>query len=207
MKKLLLSALFLSVFALSSAQIKSSFGVKAGVNFSTLYAEDVDDKNMLVNINVGIVAVIPLTDFLGFQPEILYSGKGAELKYSNILVEGKAKFNLAYIEVPLLLRMNLSENFSVQAGPYIAYLINANIQNETNNELFDSETELDTSDFTKFDYGLAGGLEFDFSPIAVGARYSYGMANIGKERTVGGNSFTFPDAKNSTFSIYAVLRF
>ncbi len=207
MKKLFLPVLFFSVVALSSAQESNSFGIKGGVNFSNLYTEDVDDRNILFGFNAGLVAVLPFSDFLAVQPEILFSGKGAELKYNNAFVEGKAKFRLNYIEVPILLRVNLTNNFSIQAGPYIAYLIDANIKNETNNELFDAEVELDTDDFKKIEFGLSGGAEFEFSPISIGVRYNHGLSNIGKERTIDGNTYTFPDAKNSVLSVYAVLRF
>lgn len=207
MKKLFLPVLVFSVVALSSAQESNSFGIKGGVNFSNLYTEDVDDRNILFGFNAGLVAVLPFSDFLAVQPEILFSGKGAELKYNNAFVEGKAKFRLNYIEVPVLLRVNLTNNFSIQVGPYIAYLIDANIKNETNNELFDSEVNLDTDDFTKFDFGLSGGAEFEFSPVSIGVRYNYGLANVGKERSIDGNTYTFPDAKNSALSVYAVLRF
>src|SRR5690606_33411063 len=98
MKKLFLPVLFFSVVALSSAQESNSFGIKGGVNFSNLYTEDVDDRNLLFGFNAGLVAVLPFGEFLAIQPEILFSGKGAELKYNNAFVEGKAKFRLNYIE-------------------------------------------------------------------------------------------------------------
>src|SRR5690606_18301155 len=189
MKKLFLPVLFFSVVALSSAQESNSFGIKGGVNFSNLYTEEVDDRNLLFGFNAGLVAVLPFGEFLAIQPEILFSGKGAELKYNNAFVEGKAKFRLNYIEVPVLLRVNLTNSFSIQAGPYIAYLIDANVKNETNNELFDFEENLDTDDFKKFDYGLSGGVELEFSPISIGARYNYGVANVGKERNFEGNTY------------------
>lgn len=207
MKKLFLPALFLSVAALSVAQENSSFGIKGGVNFTNLYTKDVDDHNILFGFNAGILAVLPITDFFAFQPEIIFSGKGAELEYNNAFAQGKAKFRLNYIEIPVLLRMNFTDNFSIHAGPYIAYLIDANVKNETDSGFFDFEENLDTGDFEKFDYGLSGGIEFELSPISIGARYNYGLANVGKKRTFGEDTYTFPDAKNSALSIYVALRF
>lgn len=207
MKKLLLSALCISVFAISNAQTEKSFGVKGGVNFTNLYTEDVDDNNMLISFNAGLVAILPITDMIALQPEVIYSGKGAELKYDNAFAEGNAKFRLSYIEVPILLRFNLTDNFSLQAGPYLSYLVNADIKSESDNDIFNSQVDLDTNDFNKFDYGLAAGVEFDLNPIGIGARYNYGLANVGKERTVGGTSYTFPDAKNSAISLYVVFKF
>ncbi len=207
MKKLLLSSLCISVFAISNAQTEKSFGVKGGVNFTNLYTEDVDDNNMLISFNAGLVAILPITDMIALQPEVIYSGKGAELKYDNAFAEGNAKFRLSYIEVPILLRFNLTDNFSLQAGPYLSYLVNADIKSESDNDIFNSQVDLDTNDFNKFDYGLAAGVEFDLNPIGIGARYNYGLANVGKERTVGGTSYTFPDAKNSAISLYVVFKF
>ncbi len=207
MKKLLLSALCITTFALSSAQSTSSFGAKGGVNFTNLYTKDVDDNNMLTGFHLGLVAEMPINELLSFQPEFLYSRKGAELKYDNFFAEGSAKFRLDYIEVPLLLRMNLIPNLSIQAGPYVAYMISADIKNDSSNDAFDSLTDLDTNDFNKFDYGLSGGVEFDLNSIGIGARYNYGLANIGKERTIGGSAYTFPDAKNSAFNLYVVFKF
>lgn len=207
MKKLFLSTLFLSVFVCTTAQENKSFGIKGGVNFTNLYTEDVDDSNMLIGINAGLIAVLPIGDFFALQPELLFSGKGSELEYNNAFVEGKAKFRLNYVELPLLLRMNFTDNFSIHAGAYAAYLISANVKNETNNEFFDFEENFDTNDFNRFDYGLSGGVELGFSPISIGVRYNYGLANIGKKQTIGSDTYTFPDAKNSALSIYATLRF
>lgn len=207
MKKLLLSVVCISAFAVSNAQTEKSFGVKGGLNFTNLYTEDVDDNNMLVSFNAGLIAILPITDMIALQPEVIYSGKGAELQYNNVFAEGKVKFRLSYIEVPILLRFNLTKNFSLQAGPYLSYLVNADVKSESDNEPFNSQTDLDTNDFNKFDYGLAGGIEFDLNLIGIGARYNYGLANIGKERTIGGGTYTFPDAKNSTISLYVTFKF
>jgi hypothetical protein len=38
-------------------------------------------------------------------------------------MNGTAQFKLNYIEVPLLLVVNLTQNLNIHAGPYAAYLI------------------------------------------------------------------------------------
>jgi hypothetical protein len=204
-----LVALFLSVgaaFTSLNAQTNDSgnakIGVKGGVNFSNMYTEDVDDNNVLTSFNAGLYASIPLTSALAIQPEFLYSRKGAELAYDNVFATGKAKFKLNYLEVPVLLKVNIAENFNIHAGPYFAYLINADVTNETDSGNFNFEESLDNDDFNKFDYGLSAGLGFDFNSFGIGARYNYGLSTVGKERDFLGTSYTFPDGKNSNISVY-----
>lgn len=203
---LISGATLTSVQAQTNDSSNAQIGVKGGVNFSNMYTEDVDDNNMLTSFNLGFYASIPLTSFIAIQPEFLYSRKGAELKYDNLLATGSAKFNLNYIEVPVLLKLNIGKNFNVHAGPYFAYLIDSKVTNETDGGTFDFEETFNNDDFNKFDYGLSAGLGFDFESIGIGARYNYGLSTVGKERSFGGTSYTFPDGKNSNISVYLALK-
>ncbi|MGE5944447.1 MAG: porin family protein [Flavobacteriales bacterium] len=184
----------------------AQFGVKGGVNFSNMYTDDVDDDNMLTSFNAGLFVNLPISDMLSIQPEVLYSRKGSELSYDNVFATGTAKFKLNYIEVPVLLKVNVTDNFNLHAGPYFAYLIDSQITNETNDGTFDFEDNFDNDDFNKFDAGLSAGLGFDFDSFGIGARYNYGLTTVGKERTVGGDTYTVPDGKNSNISVYLALK-
>ncbi|WP_291119923.1 porin family protein [Flavobacterium sp. UBA6135] len=213
MKKLAFIILLSSAFATSNAQTNdsstsgASFGFKGGVNFSNLYTDDVDDNNVLTGFNAGIFISLPLTEMFSIQPEFLYTTKGAELVYNNAFAQGTGKFRLNYIEVPVLLKVNLTNNLNIHAGPYFAYLIDAKISNESSSGNFDFEDNLNNDDFNKFDYGLSAGIGFDFDSFGIGARYNYGLATVGKERDFLGSTYTFPDAKNSNLSIYAAIKF
>lgn len=202
--------LILGLTTLANAQVNdgttAQFGVKGGVNFSNFYVEDVDDNNVLTSFNAGLFATIPLNDFLAFQPELLYSRKGSELVYDNAIASGSAKFKLNYIELPVLLKINVAKNFSVHAGPYVAYLIDAQVSNETDSGSFDFEDNYDNDDFNKFDVGLSAGVGLDFDNLGIGVRYNYGLSTIGKERTVAGQTYTIPDGKNSNISAYLTLK-
>lgn len=182
------------------------FGIKGGANFSNLYTEDVDDNNVLTSFNAGIFTTFPLTNSIAFQPELLYSIKGSELEYNNAFASGTAKFKLNYIELPLLLKLNLVKNFNIHAGPYFAYLVDAQITNESDSGSFDFENNYDNDDFNKFDTGLAAGVGIDLDKVGIGLRYNYGLSTVGKERTVGGQTYTIPDGKNSNLSLYLTLQ-
>jgi len=191
----------------TNAQINDNtaqFGIKGGINFSNLYVNEVDDNNVLTSFNAGIYTSLPLTSFIAIQPEFLYSRKGAELTYNNLLARGTAKFSLNYIEIPLLLKINIG-NLNVHAGPYVAYLLDANIKNVSASGGFDFEENFNNDDFNKFDTGIAAGFGFDFSGLGIGARYNYGLSTVGKKRDIGGGIFNFPDGKNSNLSLYIAL--
>lgn len=209
-KKILTSMALLGLIGFTTTQAQStdaSFGIKGGANFSNLYVDDVDDNNVLAGFNLGVFVNMPLNEAVSIQPEFLYSQKGAKLAYDNALATGEAKFRLNYLEVPVLLKLNLTPNFNLHAGPYVAYLIDSKVTNETNGGAFDFEQNIDNDDLNKFDYGLSGGIGFDFSSVSIGARYNYGLNTVGKEQNIGGTTYTFPDGKNSSVSVYMGIKF
>ena len=201
-KKLIFASLVLSFMSFTSAQAQEktpSYGFKGGLNFSNFYTDNVDDSNILTGFNAGLYAKFPITNSIAIQPEINYTTKGSEQIYDNAVFQGTSKFNINYIEVPVLLVANLTDNFSVHVGPYAAYMVSGKTSTETN---FGSSTsELDTDDFNKFDAGISGGVGVDLDVVNFGVRYNYGLTKIGKD-----NNFTSSDAKNSVFNVYVGLR-
>ncbi|WPR70243.1 porin family protein [Flavobacterium sp. NG2] len=185
---------------------EAQFGIKGGVNFSNMYTEDVDDNNVLTSFNAGIYATLPISKFIAIQPEVLYSRKGSELTYDNVFAAGKAQFKLNYIEMPILVKANLTKNLNIHAGPYFAYLVDAQVKNISDDGSFDFEDNLNNDDFNKFDAGLSAGIGLDFENIGIGARYNYGLTTVGKERTTAGNTYTVPDGKNSNVSLYMTFK-
>jgi len=182
-----------------------NFGIKGGLNISNLYTKEVDDENKLLGFNAGFFAELPLTSFVSLQPELNVTTKGAENTYDNLFNIETRKFRLTYIEAPLLLRANITNNFNLHFGPYVAYLINAKITREISDGST-SNQDLNEDDLNRFDVGLAGGLGFQFGGFGIGARYNYGLTTVGKEQTVLGQTFTSPDGKNSVLSFYATIK-
>lgn len=181
------------------------FGIKGGINLSNLYVNDVSDENMKVAGNVGIYGKIPLTRGLSLQPELLYSSKGAKENYNNFIQgSGEYRFNLNYIELPLLLTVNVVRNFNVHFGGYAAYLASANVKNVRDGNI-QGVTDLNAENFNRFDYGLVGGLGVDVDNFTIGARYNYGLRNIGQSGTLAGD--LTKDSKNSTVSFYIGFAF
>ena len=180
-------------------------GIKAGTNFSSLNTTNDANARMITGLNLGVFTKIPVAPLLAIQPELYITTKGAAVSYNNLIVDGTANFYLNYLEIPILLVINLSPNFNFHIGPYVSYLMGANAKNESNVHLFNFENNLKVNDFNRFDAGVVAGLGIDIGGISLGARYNLGMQKVGKERTILGTTYTIPDANNSVITLYASI--
>ena len=212
--KLILCALTIGLSQLSMAQetgstkeCKVKFGVKGGINFSNINTNGVDDESVLTGFNLGVFAKHSINKHIAIQPELYFTTKGAKLAYNNPLAVGAAKFHLNYIEAPLLLVVNLTDNFNIHGGGYVSYLVNAKISNESGPAGFNFENSLDKDDFNRFEAGLAIGFGVDVHPFSFGVRYNHGLTTVGKDKNFSGTSYTFADGKNGVANLYAAFSF
>ncbi|PSR57009.1 PorT family protein [Adhaeribacter arboris] len=204
---------FLMLMGINQVKAQNSnpgpkFGVKAGLNFSQLYVDqaNAEDENMKVGYHFGVFGKVPITDFLAIQPEVLYTNVGSKITYggsdlSNLLgIEpGEVRFNLNYVQVPVALAVNIGP-LNVHAGPYFSYLVSANVKDLKSSDLNSSDiTDLKTDNFNRFDYGVMGGVGFDVKGVTVGARYNYGLREVGNSGLAGELT---DNSKNSVAQIY-----
>lgn len=200
--------LIVAFCCLSVVAFSQKAGVKGGVNFTNLYVDDVDDENMKIGFNAGAYYRAQLADGFGIQPELLFSQKGTEVEYTNtkqiISGTGKYRFNLNYLEVPVLLVGSFG-SFNIHAGPYIGFLLGVKIKDVDDDGDVSAVEELDRDDFNTVDAGLAGGIGFDFSGGMIGARYNYGLNEIAKSGSVAGNPLR--NSKNSALQLYVGFDF
>jgi hypothetical protein len=211
----LLSTALLVIFSTVHAQqqqtsqesaLATKFGIKGGLNLTNLSSDYFTDNHLKPGFNVGIFSKIPVTPGFSVQPELLYSLKGSKTDYNNFVEgTGQYRFNLGYVELPVLAVVNLAKNFSIHLGGYGAYLTNANVKDVNNNGTIQSITELNANDFNRWDFGLAGGLAFDIENFTLGARYNYGLTEIGKSGNLTGTALG--NAKNNGLSIYVGFGF
>jgi hypothetical protein len=121
--KVLLFALAATALTLTSkAQDKTTFGVRAGVNFTNINGEDEDgrdlDNKMKTGFNIGVNAEIPVATDFYLQPGVLFSTKGAKNKLNGV----KYNLNLSYVEIPInfLYKPTLGDGkLLLGFGPYI----------------------------------------------------------------------------------------
>jgi hypothetical protein len=201
LKLVLLCTAVLTCLASSSlmAQKTARAGVKAGMNVSNLYIDNVHDENARIGFNGGFYGQILSSEVFAIQPELLYSTKGTRADYTGFVVNQKVRFNLNYLDLPVLAVFKLGKSAEIHAGAYGSYLLNANVEYEGN---VNSTDELDRDHFKSYDYGLVGGFGLNFNHAQIGARYNLGLvalADSNAAREMLGNS------KNSVAQLYLAL--
>lgn len=174
MKKLILVGA-LALFGMTNAQ---TFGVKAGMNISSL--SNFENTNSKIGFNAGVLMNAPIAENFSIQPEVLYNMKGAKAK------NGDGSINLDYISVPVMFQYNATPQFYLEAGPEFSFLMSGKIKVE--GKSFDMKDELNG-----FDIGVGLGAGYYFTPnIGVTARYVAGFSDVVKEndeKTVKNNVF------------------
>lgn len=207
--------LFTTVFlvALTSSYSQSDskavqLGVKGGVNFSTINGDDFDDPDSRTSFNLGLVAEIPLSERISFQPEVFYSGQGFDIIDGNensvFDTSENVEYQLDYIQVPLLLKAYLIKGLSVEAGPQFGFKIHEEFDSKPNADGGDIEINSDDSYVKNFDTSLALGSSYKFdSGFFVSARYTLGLSSIFKDDTLLQNV----DGKNNVWQFGAGFMF
>lgn len=206
----LLGAIVAMTVSFAQAQdddLAPKFGIKGGINLANLRSGDeANDENLKVGLNLGLMAKMPITKGFAIQPEVVYSSQGSKINYNNFIAgKGEYRFNLNYVQVPVLAVINLGEYFNIHAGPYAAFLTSANVKDMDDDGTIEDIKDYDVDNFNRVDYGLAGGIAFETKGFTLGARYNYGFKEVGKSGSVSGNATN--DLKNNFGTVYAAITF
>jgi len=169
MKKTIILAA--TIFMLSSINVKAQkvhFGIKAGMNASSLNYSGNSDMQTKIGFNAGVLAHIHShSSQWAVQPELIYSAEGAKSKANS-----DASLNLGYLNVPILVQYMFDNGFRLEAGPQIGFLLNA--KSKDNNGSTDVKDGYKSTAFSLpvgVGYLTTSGLGFD-------ARYAFGLSNI-----------------------------
>ena len=209
MKKILLTLVVLIVYLTSQAQKKANFGVKAGVNYSTISISSDKDRyefDYKKGLYIGALLNIQYSDSYAFQPEIIYSNQGGKAKSP----ENKDE-NIHYISLSATNKffvMN-DKKFHILAGVSIDFNLYDNLIENKNgygkddemNDSYedDSVSAIDLALFTGFGY------QFDFGLI-LEARYKYGFFAVFSDEILM-NIIDRSGSKNSLFQFGMAYKF
>jgi hypothetical protein len=166
MKKLFLLSIAFFSFSLAQAQ-RAHYGLKAGINASTLNVKNQDVFEYKLGVHAGGLAHIHLTQHLALQPEILYSNQGGKVRNADV------KHHVNYISVPVLAQLMFGDGFRLQAGPQVSFLTGAKRQDENDNKLNIKQS------YEAVDFSIAAGLSFvSSSGLGADVRWLFGLTNI-----------------------------
>jgi len=193
MKKIILSAIAIMAFAFTNAQ-STRFGVKGGLNISSIVGGDVRDANALVGFHVGGLAEIHVVEKFYIQPELLFSTQGSKFD-GGFGPDGDVKLN--YLNIPVLAKYYIvDKKFSVEAGPQLGILLSAKANG------------YDIKDDTKsVDFGFNFGAGYSFTDnLSVGIRYTVGLSPIWDDN-IDDSEDLYDSAKNGNLQLSLAYKF
>ena len=194
MKKVLFAcfALVMTHAILAQNGDSESFGIKGGLNYSTVTKGDFNEgADPRTSYYIGFFGEVPLIKkVLSLQPEIIYSRQGFENNFTTFLGENYTQeYRIDYINLPVLAKIHIGRVFSVEAGPQFGFKINEKIKSENSASI--------NNDVNSFDTALAGGVSFNIDDFLISARYTYSLKEVIKNT----------DSKNSVFQLGIGFRF
>jgi len=192
------AALLVLIFGEKAATENFHFSLKLGVNYSIIHGYE-EGRNA-ASFNFGLVNNIRLTDKLTLVPEFIPVA-ARQVKDVPVITTGNpdlddllvevesADRKFSYIDIPVLLKVKLSERFSIAAGPQISFLTGAT---DTYKSIPIEDVRLTTevdikSAVNKVDVGAAIDLSYILAHpkggkgINLFLRYNKGFMNLAKE--------------------------
>lgn len=164
-------------------------GFRIGPAFAFVNSDDpmLNGGSMKTGLSFGGVVGLQLTNSapLYFETGLTFVQKGGR-GYIEMEDEKRAKFtfNLAYLELPLVVKysLELDEHMSFQPflGGYFAFGIGGKIRNFKDREAYGSFSGGNNT-FRAFDGGLRFGCGFSYDLAYIELGYDLGIANIGQD--------------------------
>jgi len=183
MKKIILvivsAAFIVTNIVAQDDRSKISIGMKIGGNYSNVYDSEGEDFNADSKLGFagGVFLAIPIGQFLGIQPELLYSQKGYQSSGSVLGLDYKLTRTSNFIDVPILFALKPSSMVTVLLGPQYSYLIKQT-------DVFDNpisdvviEEEFENDNIRKNILGFICGVDVNISDFVIGARVSWDISN------------------------------
>jgi hypothetical protein len=214
MKIYIFSLVFVFSLMTINAQ-KFNFGARIGSNYSnldinslfyTLNPNSFEHKSM-VGVNLSFYSDINIYKKISIQPELSFSWEGGSTNFEPqgaSALHFERKYNLAYLNIPILIKYNITEKFNFFAGPQIGLLIYGEdstknqggiIETDNYGQFFIAPNHTTSKDtFKTFNFGIAYGLSYNFHKnFNLDLRYVKGLTNIRNEpsTTFKSNVFQF----------------
>jgi hypothetical protein len=148
-----------------------SLGIKGGVNVYNVHNDNDIKYDPRTGYHFGLLGHIHFDNQFAIQPEIVYSAQGAKI--------GDTKYNLDYVNVPVLFQYMFDNGFRLQAGPQAGFLLSA--KSKYNNTTTDNKEDLKPIDLCA---SIGASYVVPSTGFGIDARYNLGLNNINKNSTV-----------------------
>lgn len=179
MKKIVLAA-FLLIVTSAGAFAQFHLGIKGGLNYTTIKAQDNQfDQSGVLGYQLGVWSRIGKSFYL--QPEIYVGSKGSNITFSTSSSTGstttEAKQKFTTLDVPLLLGTRIGKdkaNFRLMVGPSFQFTL------DDNSSAFSQATNPDFYKYRDYVTNLQAGAGIDLGNLSVDLRYETSLQDINK---------------------------
>jgi len=148
-----------------------SLGIKGGVNVYNVHNDNDIKYDPRTGYHFGLLGHIHFDNQFAIQPEIVYSAQGAKI--------GDTKYNLDYVNVPVLFQYMFDNGFRLQAGPQAGFLLSA--KSKYNNTTTDNKEDLKPIDLCA---SIGASYVVPSTGFGIDARYNLGLSNINNSGAV-----------------------
>ena len=197
-KVTMLLSLFCFLFTFNSIAQETHFGVKAGLNYSSVVGDLTEGLKFRFSGHGGVYVESEVSDKFALQIALLYSSQGFQFSsdLQSIQTGGntfdqsdiRTNVQLNYLTVPVLGKFALSDKIAVEFGPQFGFLLNqvSKIKNLDQRDDTIPENRTSISGEFQLDYGVVAGLDFELTDsISLEPRFYIGLRN--RLNGLGGN--------------------
>jgi len=173
-------------------------GLTAGASLSTFTGNLSSDFSNYATFFGGVFVRVGMAGF-GVQPGLYYTGKGAKFGTG----PDSSKVALDYIQIPIVIRINLPAHLYVGAGPAIGIKLSCKITPNGAVSQDCANSGGPTPKSTETDGILEAGIQFN--KFALGGRADFGLTNALEAVQTGSTANV--TAKTRTLSAVLEIRF
>lgn len=181
-----------------------SLGIKGGVNLSNVYDSEGEDfvADSKFGFAIGGFISIPIGQYFGIQPEVLFSQKGFKSSGTFLGSSYEMTRTSNFIDVPILVSFKPVENVSLLFGPQFSYLTKQTDDFEGGTISATQEEEFSNANLRKNTFGLTGGVDFNVDRMVIGLRAGWDV-----KRNNGDGTSDTPQYKNMWYQATIGFRF
>ena len=176
MKKILLVGI-LTILCVSATFAQVRFGATAGLNVSNIIesGEQAESGDFKAGLKVGVLADYAITGNFSVIPELLFSQRG-----SKISEPASMSTTINYLQLPINAAYKFDVGYGskifIFAGPYLGYAVSGKYKIESLS--VDIPFGSGDEDMKRFDFGLNGGIGYQYDKIFLKLQYNQGLTGL-----------------------------
>ena len=172
----------------------AQFTLKGGLNLVDFFGDDVAASDQRPRLAAGLAVDLFSVGPVSLSPEVFYAQKGAENFQSRLATGQAAEISLAYVEIPVLLKLGLPFGGArfrpyLAGGPVFGWQLDCSVTATASGtsddcaQLLGGQSQLEET-LRDFEQGLmfGAGFAFDVIPgigaITLDARYARGLTRL-----------------------------